>query len=139
MLRISSTYLSRIMRKSASCICENKGADQLRCNCGADQCLCFCYKENIVPLLSKSQNPKFQASSHLLWLYSLVCVRTVRKRTGFLMTQLIYQMICLCTSFSKHFYCSMENIQVDNQNMIVVIYDLSLHPILCHFMMCTSC
>ena len=36
-------------------------------------------------------NPKFQASSHLLWLYSPVCVRPGRKpRTGFLTTRLIW-------------------------------------------------
>ena len=68
------------MRKSALCICENKGADQLRGNptadqqlCGnpaADQHLCFRYEESLYFLHSK-----FQASSHLLWLYSLVCVR----------------------------------------------------------------
>ena len=31
------------MRKTAFCICENKGADQLHSNCTADQPLCFCY------------------------------------------------------------------------------------------------
>ena len=41
------------MRKPMFCICENKDADQLRGN----------------PLLSKSE-----ISSHLMWLYSLVCV-----------------------------------------------------------------
>ena len=34
--------LSRIIRKPAFCICENKDADQLRNNCAADQRLCFC-------------------------------------------------------------------------------------------------
>ena len=29
------------MRKPTFCICENKGADQLRGNHAADQCLCF--------------------------------------------------------------------------------------------------
>ena len=29
------------MRKADFCLCENKGADQLRSNCKADQCLCF--------------------------------------------------------------------------------------------------
>ena len=31
------------MRKTAFCICENKGTDQLRCNRTADQRLCFRY------------------------------------------------------------------------------------------------
>ena len=59
------------MRKSAFCICENKDANQLRSNCVADQRLCFRYTDSTIPLLSKSE---FQASSHLLWLYSQVCV-----------------------------------------------------------------
>ena len=55
------------MRKPAFCICENKGADQLRGNREADQRLCFRY---IDTKSLYSLNPKFQASSHLLWLYS---------------------------------------------------------------------
>ena len=46
-------------------ICENKDADQLRGN------LCFCYTDSTIPLL---HNMKFQASTHVLWLPSLVCV-----------------------------------------------------------------
>ena len=34
------------MRKPVFCICENKGADQLRGNCTADQRLCFPYIDN---------------------------------------------------------------------------------------------
>ena len=37
------------------CLCENKGADQLRSNCEADQRLCFCYTDSTIPLLSKSK------------------------------------------------------------------------------------
>ena len=33
--------MSRVMRKPAFCICENKGADQLHGNCADDQCLVF--------------------------------------------------------------------------------------------------
>ena len=57
------------MRKPAFCICKNKDADQLRGNREADQCLCFRYMDTTISLLSK-----FKASSHLLWLYNLVCV-----------------------------------------------------------------
>ena len=53
------------------CICENKGADQMRGNCAADQRPCFRYIDSPIPLISKS---KIQASRHLLWLYSTVCV-----------------------------------------------------------------
>ena len=57
------------MRKPFFCICENKDADQL---CGN---LCFRHMDSAIPLLS---NPKFHASSHLLLLYSPVCVRPGR-------------------------------------------------------------
>ena len=56
------------------CICESKGADQLRSNCAADQRLCLrdMHMDSTIPLVFL--NPKFQASGHLLWLYSPVCV-----------------------------------------------------------------
>ena len=41
----------------------------------ADQRLCFRYIATTILLL----NAKFQASSHLVWLYSLVCVGPGRK------------------------------------------------------------
>ena len=56
--------LSRIMRKPADCICENNGPDQLHGNSTAYQCLCL----HIDSTLNYFINPKFQASSHLLWL-----------------------------------------------------------------------
>ena len=63
--------MSRVVRKPAFCICENKHADQLRGNREADQRLCFWYTDSTIPLLPKY---KLQASSHLVWLYSPVCV-----------------------------------------------------------------
>ena len=57
-------YMSLVMRKPAFCICKNKDADQI----GA-----FVFATRIVQSLY-FLNPKFQGSSHLLWLYSLVCV-----------------------------------------------------------------
>ena len=57
--------MSRVTRKPTFCICENKDADQLRCNPEADQRLCFRYIDSTVPLLSKSE--------------SLVCVGPGRK------------------------------------------------------------
>ena len=69
-------YMSLFMRKPDFCICENKNADQLRGNRKADQRLCFPTRTvQSLYLL----NPKFQASSYLLWLYSPVCVGTGRK------------------------------------------------------------
>ena len=61
------------MRKPDFCICENKDADQLRGNREADQRLCFRYTDTTI------LNSKFQASSHLLWPYSPVCVGPGRK------------------------------------------------------------
>ena len=58
------------MRIPAFCICENKDADQLRGDREADQRLWFRYTDSATLFYL---NPKFQASSHLVWLYSLVC------------------------------------------------------------------
>ena len=58
------------MRKPTFFICENKDADQLRGNREADQRLCFRYTDSTTPLLPQS---------HLLWLYSLVCVGPGKK------------------------------------------------------------
>ena len=58
--------ISHVMRKPRFCICKNKDADQRLCFHYIVQSLCFL-------------NPKFQASSHLLYLYSLVCVGPGRK------------------------------------------------------------
>ena len=69
-----NSHMSRVMRKPAICIGPDQlrgNPDQLRGNHAADQRLCFCYKT--VQSLS-FLNTKFQASSQLLWLYSLVCV-----------------------------------------------------------------
>ena len=68
--------LSLVMRKPAFCICVNKDADQLRSNCAADQRLCFRYTDSTSLYYL---NPKFQGSSHLMRLYSPVCVEPGRK------------------------------------------------------------
>ena len=64
------------MRNPAFCICENKDADQQRSNGAADQRLCFAIR--VVQCLYYLYQ-KFQASSHILWLYSPVCVGPGRK------------------------------------------------------------
>ena len=61
------SQMSLVMRNPAFCICENKDADQLRGNLEADQRLCFRCSLSYL-------HTKFQASSHLQWLYSPVCV-----------------------------------------------------------------
>ena len=47
--------MSRIVRKPAFYICENKDADQLRGNREADQRLCFRHIDSAIPLLPKSE------------------------------------------------------------------------------------
>ena len=66
-LKSLGAYLSRIMRKPAFCICENKGAnhekpafcicekqslDELCSNRAANPCLCIRYIDSRIPLTS---------------------------------------------------------------------------------------
>ena len=83
-----SVHLSRVVRKPAFCICENKDADQLRGNREADQRLCFRNTDSTIPLL-----PKYEISSLLP---SSVTVQpglcrtwSETPKTGFLTTRLI--------------------------------------------------
>ena len=48
-------HLSRVIRKPAFCLCDNKDADQLRGNREADQRLCFRYTDSTISLLPKSE------------------------------------------------------------------------------------
>ena len=69
-------HMSPAVRKPTFCICENKDADQLAVTAQLISAFDF--------IIQKVQslfflNPKFQASSHLLWLYSPVCVGPGRK------------------------------------------------------------
>ena len=61
------------MRKLPFCICENKCADQLCSFQTAQLISAFVFATQIGQSLY-FLNPKFQASGHLLWLYSPVCV-----------------------------------------------------------------
>ena len=74
--------MSRIVRKLAFCICEKRDADQMRSNCAAEitaQLIsAFVFATRIEHSLYYL-NPKFQASSRLLRLYSPVCVDPGRK------------------------------------------------------------
>ena len=56
-------HMSRVVRKPAYCISENKDADQLHGNCEADQRLCFRYADSTIPLLSKSEISSQYSSS----------------------------------------------------------------------------
>ena len=55
--------MNRVTRKPDFCLCENKGADQLRSNCEADQRLCFRYTDSTLSLLIKSEISSFYAAS----------------------------------------------------------------------------
>ena len=72
--RDSILHLSRIMRKPAFCICENKGEDQLGSAETMKLISAFVFATYIV-LSLYPVSPKFQASSHLQWLHSQVCVQ----------------------------------------------------------------
>ena len=45
--------------KTGFCLCENKGADQLRSNCEAYQRLCFHYTGNLIPSLLTLKTSRF--------------------------------------------------------------------------------
>ena len=65
-------HMSHVMRKRDYCLCENKA--QISFAVTAKLISAFVFATRIVQFLFFS-NPKFQASSHLLCLYSSVCVR----------------------------------------------------------------
>ena len=51
------------MKKPTICICQNKGANQIRGNLEADQCPYFRYTHSAIPLLSKSEISSLKPSS----------------------------------------------------------------------------
>ena len=79
---------SRVVRKPAFCICENKDADQLRGNREADQRLCFRYIDSTIPLLSKSEISSLYSSSVAVQ-PGLCQTWSQTPKTGFLRTRLI--------------------------------------------------
>ena len=77
------------MRKRDYCLCENKGADQLRSNCEADQRLCFGYSDSTIPLLLKSEISNVYLFSELVQV-GLCRTWSETPKTGFLASRLIY-------------------------------------------------
>ena len=59
--------MSRVVRKPAFCICENKDADQLRGNREADQRLCFRYTDSTISLLPKYEISSLQPAAWFVW------------------------------------------------------------------------
>ena len=113
-------YMSHVMRKLDICICENKDADQLRGNREADQRLCFRYTDIVQSLFFLYS--KFQPSSHLQWLYSLVCVRPGRKPqrpvfsqrgSYFFMTWHAWFYYCMQLLYQYHYHFSGFKIKLE--------------------------
>ena len=75
------------MRKPDFCLCENKGADQLRSNCEADQRLCFRYTDSTLSLLIKSEISSFYAASGTVHV-GLCQTWLETPKTGFLASRL---------------------------------------------------
>ena len=76
------------MRKPTTCICENKGADQLHNNCEADQHLCLHNTDSTIPLLLKSEILRFYPSSETVQA-GLCQIWSETPKTGFLASRLI--------------------------------------------------
>ena len=73
------------MRKPAFCMCDNKDADQLRCNYAADQGICFRYIDSKNPLLSKFEIISLSLSSVAVQ-PGLCRIRMATPKTSFLAT-----------------------------------------------------
>ena len=93
-------YLSPVVRKPDFCICENKDADQLRCNREADQRLCFHYTDSTTPLLPKSEISSLKLSSVAV-LPGLCRTLSETPKTGFLKTRLICLSYCISAAFKS--------------------------------------
>ena len=74
--RLYMAYMSCVVRKLAFCICENR--TQISFAVTVKLISAFVFATRILQSLLYL-NPKFQVSSHLLLLYSLVCVGPGRK------------------------------------------------------------
>ena len=93
------------MGKPTICICENKGADQLRGNREADQRLCFRYTDSEIPLPSKSKISSLSPSSVLVQAgLCLACSETtllVFPRDGSNTIEYVQELIQLNSKFSN--------------------------------------
>ena len=89
-----SVHMSRVVRKLAFCICENKGADKLRGNREADHRLCFRYTDSLIPLLPKSEISSLSPIS-MAAQPGLCRTRSKNPKTGFLTTRHIQGLVIL--------------------------------------------
>ena len=98
----NQSQMSRVVRKPAFCICENKDADQLRGNREADQRLCFRYTDSTIPLLPKSGISSLQLSSVTVQ-PGLCRTWSETPKTGFLRTRLKFYLEPLGEVRTKHY------------------------------------
>ena len=104
--------MSLVMRKPAFCMCENKDADQLRCNREADQRLCFRYKDSTIPLLPKSEISRLYPSSVTVQ-PGLCRTWSETTKTGFLRRRLISCMNIKIDAHIKGAWKSRHFVQLD--------------------------
>ena len=104
------------MRKPVCGICENTGVDQpRRGDRAADPRLCFRFIVRLLAHCIYFINPKLKGSSHLLWLYSPVCVGPgLTTNTGFLTTRLTL-------------LCSLRGLLTSGRRDITMVVFLELH------------
>ena len=113
----ATLIVSQPNRKSAFCITDNKRTDHSFEKGIANQHLSFCYKYNAIlqHVLPRSEM-KFQASSHLLWLYCPVfffrtgwkfnkapCIKTAKIQLSCCTRKLT---ICICKNKGADQLCS---------------------------------
>ena len=94
-------YMSHVMRKPVFCICERRGADQLRGNSAADQHLHYRYRDSTILLLPKSEISSLCLSSVAVQ-PGLCRTMSETTKTGFLMIQLICQVNFSNSSHEPH-------------------------------------
>ena len=92
--------MSSVIRNPAFCICENKDADQLRCNREADQLLCLRYTDSTILLLPKSEISSLQPSSVVVQ-PGLCPTWSETLKTGFHATRLIMIHVIWFASLSE--------------------------------------
>ena len=85
-------YLSSVTRKPAFCICATK--TQISFAVTTKLISAFVFANRIVQSLY-FQNPKFQASSHLLWLDGPLCVRPGQKLRRQVFSQCSSTLTCI--------------------------------------------
>ena len=107
--------MSRVVRKPAFRICENKDADQLRGEREADQRLCFRYTDTTIPLLSKSEISSLK-------LHSLGCVAKTKALISFAFTARLISAFVFATRILQSLYFLNPKFQASSCTAWVVSY-----------------